>query len=199
MDRPTLLSLVAFSLVMSITPGPNNLLLSTSALAYGFRKTLPAMAGTLLGVGLVFLAAGAGIGVLLLSIPGLHTGLKVVGAGYLLYLAWQLWVVRPGKQGDGRASVGFWHGAIFQFANPKAWMMTISAVGIYVAPASDYVGRLLMVTSIFLVVTTPSITLWTGFGAGMRALIHDPGQALIFNRGMALLTAVSAILILVWT
>lgn len=198
MDRPTLLSLLAFSLVMSITPGPNNLLLSTSALSHGFRKTLPAMAGTLLGVGLVFLAAGAGIGVILLNIPGVHTGLRIVGAGYLFYLAWQLWQVRTTKQREGRVSVGFWHGAIFQFANPKAWMMTISAVAIYVAPASDYIVRLLMVTSIFLVVSTPSITLWTGFGAGMRALIQNPGQALLFNRGMALLTATSAIVILIW-
>ena len=91
MSVAALTSLVLFSFAMSITPGPNNLLLTTSGLAYGFRRTLPAMAGTLVGITLLFLVSGAGVGALVLGDPRSQIALRMLGALYLVYLASRLW------------------------------------------------------------------------------------------------------------
>jgi threonine/homoserine/homoserine lactone efflux protein len=199
MSAAVFASLVAFSIAMSITPGPNNLLLTTSGLTYGFRRTLPAMAGTLIGVGLLFAIAGAGVGALIMAEPRAQSGLRVFGAGYLVYLAWRLWRAGEVREAEGKPPLGVWHVAAFQFVNPKAWMMTVSTVSIYAAPAADYAFTLIMVTLTFLIVSTPSIALWAGFGAGMKAVLKDTRRLKLFNRGMAALTIASAVFVLLWT
>lgn len=192
-------SLVAFSLAMSITPGPNNLLLTTSGLTYGFRRTLPAMVGTLVGIGLLFAVAGAGVGALIMADPRAQTGLRLFGAAYLCYLAWRLWRAGEVPETQSKPPLGVWQVAAFQFVNPKAWMMTVSTVSIYAAPAADYLPALLLVTATFLAVAMPSIALWAGFGAGMKAVLKDARRRRLFNRFMAALTILSAAFVLLWT
>ncbi|MDX3910677.1 MAG: LysE family translocator [Sphingobium sp.] len=199
MESSTFASLALFSVAMSITPGPNNLLLTTSGVAHGFRRSLPTLFGTLLGLGILFLVSGAGVGALIISVPQVELALRVLGALYLLYLAWRLWTASGLSEGAQQPPLRVWHGVVFQFVNPKAWMMTISAVSIYVAPAADYWPRLILVTATFLLISLPSITLWTGFGAGMKAMLKDSSRAIVFNRGMAVLTVLSAVLVLLWT
>lgn len=192
-------SLIAFSVAMSITPGPNNLLLTTSGLTHGFRRTLPAMAGTLVGVGLLFAVAGAGVGALIMADPRAQVGLRLFGAGYLIFLAWRLWRAGEMAETESKPPLGLWQVAAFQFVNPKAWMMTVSTVSIYAAPAAEYAPTLLLVTATFLIVSTPSIALWAGFGAGMKAVLKDARRRKLFNRGMATLTVLSAVFVLLWT
>lgn len=196
MTAPYLISLVLFSIVMSITPGPNNLLLTASGLAHGFRRTLLPIAGTLAGVGSVFLLSGIGIGALITADPRAEFALRIGGAAYLAYLAWKLWHATSMGKAAAAKPLTFVQVTIFQFANPKAWMMAISAIGIYVAPASDYAIRLIVVTAIFLLVSTPSLAIWAGLGALMKAALRDDRRYRLFNRGMAVLTAGSAVLIL---
>jgi len=191
-------SLVLFSFAMSITPGPNNLLLTTSGLAHGFRRTVPTLCGTLLGLGVLFMVSGAGVGALVVSAPGVELTLRLIGTLYLFFLAWRLWNAGAVGQGVQQPPLRIWHGATFQFVNPKAWMMTISAVSIYVAPAQDYLIRLIFVTFTFLIVSVPSLAVWAGFGAAMKALLKDPSRARRFNRGMAVVTVLSAGLVLFW-
>lgn len=199
METSTFASLLIFSLVMSITPGPNNLLLATSGLAYGFRRTVPAMAGTLVGLGLLFLISGAGIGAIVLSSPRAQVALRLFGAGYLLYLAWRLWRASALPDAQARRPLRLWHAAAFQFVNPKAWMMTVSAVSLFVPADRGYWTALALVAATFLLVSTPAIAIWAGFGAAMKAALRDPARVRFFNRAMAVLTILSAGLVLLWS
>ncbi len=199
MSVAALTSLVLFSFAMSITPGPNNLLLTTSGLAYGFRRTLPAMAGTLVGITLLFLVSGAGVGALVLGDPRSQIALRMLGALYLVYLASRLWRSAELAQTQAGAPLRLWHVAGFQFVNPKAWMMTVSAVSIYVASAEHYGPRLLLVAATFILVSAPCITVWVAFGAGMKSALKDPRRLRLFNRAMAALTLLSAVLVLLWS
>lgn len=198
MTATALASLIMFSVVMSITPGPNNLLLTTSGLAHGFRRTLPALAGTLVGIAILFLVSGAGVGALILGDPRSQIALRILGALYLVYLAWRLWRSGEPAETEVRPPLSLWHVAGFQFFNPKAWMMTVSAVSIYVASAEDYGIRLLLVAATFLVVSAPCVAVWAAFGAGMKSALKNPQRLRTFNRAMAVLTVLSAVLVLLW-
>lgn len=199
MDMPTYVSLLIFSLVMSITPGPNNLLLATSGLTYGFRKTLPALIGTLAGLAMLFLISGAGVGAIVLGSPHAQAVLRAFGTAYLLYLAWRLWRASAIPDAESRSPLRIWHATAFQFINPKAWMMTVTAVSLYVSIGPGYWVTLAIVSGTFLVVSIPSIAIWAGFGAAMKSALRDPGRVKLFNRAMAVLTILSAGLVFLWS
>ncbi|MFN3943307.1 MAG: LysE family translocator [Allosphingosinicella sp.] len=198
MTLAAFLSLVTFSFAMAITPGPNNLLLTTSGVAYGFRGTIPAIAGTLMGICGLFLVSGAGVGALVAADARAQAILRLVGAAYLMFLAWRLWRAAELAETEPTPPLRLWHVAGFQFVNPKAWMMSVSAVSIYVAAGEGYALRLLSVAAIFITVAAPCAVLWAGFGAGMRRALRDPVRLRLFNRSMAVLTAASAMLVLLW-
>lgn len=199
MNFASFVSLIIFTVAMSGTPGPNNLLLATSGLAYGFRRTIPALIGVQVGIGLLLLLCGAGVGTLVVGQPLLQTALKLAGAAYLIYLAWRLWGAGQPKDVDASSPLRVWHAAAFQFLNPKAWMMAVSAVSVYVVPAQNYLPTLFFVTATFIILATPCTVLWAAFGAGMKAALKHPRRIVLFNRLMAALTALSAGLILFWT
>lgn len=200
MDIPAFLSLMLFSIVISATPGPNNLLLATSGLTYGFRKTVPAIFGVQIGIVSLLLLCGAGLGTLVTSYPSLQSGLKIAGTLYLAYLAWRLWSAGGELSSiEERPPLKVWHAAAFQLLNPKAWMMAVSAVSVYVAPAERYFPALVIVVVTFSALSTPSVTLWAAFGAGLKNALNDPKRIRLFNRIMAALTALSGALILFWS
>src|SRR6266540_742884 len=126
-----LLGLVGFAFVVSITPGPNNALLLASGIRFGFSRTVPHVAGTAAGMAALVLAMAAGIGVLLTEVPGAELALKAIGSAYLVYLAVRI----ATSQGSNRTVVsrplGVLHAAAFQFANPKAWLFGLTAVGTF--------------------------------------------------------------------
>lgn len=198
MTSQSLVALALFSLVMSGTPGPNNLILAASGLAFGFRRTLPTLIGIQLGLCILILLSGLGVGVAVAGQPGLESVLKVIGACYLLYLAWRLWNAASLGEAESRMPLKAWQAGLFQFLNPKAWMMVLSAISAFVAPAQDYTAALGTVAAVFLVVSTPTIALWAGFGAAMKAALQDPGRVVLFNRLMAAATALSALMVLRW-
>lgn len=199
MDFSAYVSLLIFSLVMSITPGLNNLLLATSGITYGFRRTLPALVGTLAGLAMLFVVSGAGVGAIVLANPHAQVLLRAFGAGYLLYLAWRLWRAGAIPDAESRSPLRIWHAAAFQFINPKAWMMTVTAVSLYVAVDQGYWTALAVVSGTFLVVSVPSIAIWAGFGAAMKSALRDPARVKFFNRSMAVLTILSAGLVFLWS
>lgn len=198
MTATAFVSLVLFSVAMSITPGPNNLLLTMSGLTYGFRQTLPAIMGSLVGMAMLFLISGAGVGALILGDPRLQIGLRILAALYLVWLAWRLWQSGELAEAETRPPLRLWHVAGFQFVNPKAWMMTVSAVSIYVAAAEDYGARLLLVAATFLIISAPCVAIWVAFGAAMKSALKNPYRLKLFNRAMAALTVLSAVLVLLW-
>lgn len=186
-----------FALVATVTPGPNNVMLATSGLNFGFRKTIPMMLGFLSGLLLLLLAVASGLGVAFERFPWLHSVLKILGTAYLLYLAWKLW--QASSVGSAMMSFphGFFRSAAFQAINPKAWMMTVGAISAYTLPGQDFWPSVGWVVAAFALMGGPSVTLWAAFGGMLRSSLGDPRRALWLGRSMAVLTAASCLLIVI--
>ena len=185
-------ALVLFAFVASVTPGPNNLMLLTSGVNFGFRRTIPHMLGIGLGFTFMIAVVGFGIGEVLAYAPGVYTALKYGGGAYMLWLAVKL--ARAGPLGPKGAETGnpltFWEAAAFQWVNPKAWVMAVSAIAAYTTPAG-HTRSVLIVALAFGLVNLPSVSVWALFGSAMSATLHDPARARVFNTVMAVLLVAS--------
>lgn len=194
-DIAVLAPLAFYAFVMSITPGPNNLMLASSGLTFGFKRTAPHIAGIQVGFFALVALTGLGLGAVFQAEPRLQLALKIVGAAYLLYLAWKLWRASELKDRDGAEPLSLFNAALFQLVNPKALVMAITAIAAFAAPGEGYVWRVLIVCVVCLLVGTPCSASWAAFGSGMRQMLRDPRAILWFNRAMAGLTALTAVLI----
>lgn len=186
-----LLALVAFAFVTAITPGPNNTMVLASGVTFGFRRSVPHMLGIACGVSVMVAAVGLGLGGLLRTYPALYLILRWVGTAYLLTLAWRIARMETTKAGGiARAPLGFLGAAVFQWVNPKAWVMVLGAVTTYTPRDAD-VRNVLVVALVFGLVALPSVGVWAGFGTALRRLLASPGRVRAFNRAMALLLVLS--------
>ncbi|PKF71387.1 lysine transporter LysE [Pseudomonas fluvialis] len=192
MTPELLLAFVLFAFVTSVTPGPNNMMLLASGVNFGLRRSVPHMLGVSLGFMLLVLAVGLGLGQLFQRWPLLHALLAWGGATYLLYLAWK--IARSVAPSDSGAAPGkpftFVQAAAFQWINPKAWIMAITAIGTYI-PQEDFLGNLLLLAPLFALVNGPSVGLWTVAGSLLRKLLQDSRKRRLFNHGMAMLLVLS--------
>ena len=186
----TLLALIAYSFVTSINPGPNNLMLLSSGVNFGFSRSIPHMLGIGIGFVVLLLAVGFGLGALLSAFPALHTALKVTGAAYLLYLAWKIAMTRSvsGREGQDIRPLTFLDAAAFQWVNPKAWVMAVTAMAVYSDPRSPFVS-VLLISAAFGIINLPCISVWAGFGTALRGFLADPVRLKWFNIAMGLLLA----------
>jgi len=182
-----LVALFAFAAVSSVTPGPNNIMLMTSGVNFGFRRTIPHMLGIELGFGILLLAVGLGLGALIHAVPGLQLAMKVASAAYLLWLAWKIAFSKASGEPAAGAEkpITFLQAAMFQWVNPKAWAMALVAMGAYVSADAPFLS-ILVVTIAFLIVGIPTATIWTGFGIGLRQFLADPKRLRLFNLAMGL-------------
>lgn len=191
MTLEVFLALLGFSLVASATPGPNTLMLLASGVNFGLGRTVPHMIGIGIGFVLLLLGLGFGMGQLLKVAPGLYTALKIAGALYLLYLAWR--IANSGslqaRQMRGRPFTVL-EAAAFQWVNPKAWVMGVSAMTIYTDP-QNHTATALLVVAAFALVLVPSVVLWAGMGSVLRQFLADPKRLRVFNITMALLLVAS--------
>jgi threonine/homoserine/homoserine lactone efflux protein len=192
MPYETFLALLVYAFVTSITPGPNNLMLLASGVNFGFVRTVPHMLG--IGGGFLFLllAVGFGLGTLLAAFPPLHLALKIAGGAYLLYLAWRIAMSRSmgkGAYAQGRPMT-FLEAAAFQWVNPKAWVMAVSAMALYTSPANPLLSVLIVAVA-FAAVNLPSVSTWAGFGTALRGFLSDPVRLKWFNIAMGVLLAAS--------
>lgn len=191
-------SLVMYCVVMAFTPGPNNLMVTSSGLTHGVGRTIPLILGVLAGFCVLMAIAAAGIGALLLADPRAALALRLLGAGYMLWMAWKLWRSRPTLEVETRPPLRAWHGAVLQLVNPKAWMMAVAAVSIYVAPAADFALTVVVVTATIEAFSLVAMLTWAGFGAGLRAALGAPGRVRRVNQAMAVLAALTAAMIFFW-
>ncbi|EKF20850.1 LysE family translocator [Nitratireductor pacificus] len=190
MSPDVFLALLVFSFVSSVTPGPNNFMLLASGVNFGFRRTIPHMLGIAGGFASLLLAVGFGLGTLLTAFPALHTVLKIAGGAYLLYLAWRIAMSRAlgqGGEGDGEPMT-FLAAAAFQWVNPKAWVMALTAMAVYTDPAAPFL-TVCLVTLAFVIVNFPSVSVWAGFGVALRGFLSDPVRLKWFNIAMGLALA----------
>ncbi|MCD0504829.1 LysE family translocator [Bordetella petrii] len=183
--------LALFALVSSITPGPNNIMLASSGLTFGFRRTIPHMLGVNLGFTLMLVLVGLGLGTAFQQFPWLYTVLKYAGALYLLYLAWKIAMSGPMDRGSPRGQpLTFLQAALFQWVNPKAWVMAVGVIATY-TPQAGFYWNLALAALVCCLVNLPSIGAWAAFGAALQKLLHRPMAIRLFNIGMALLLVAS--------
>ena len=187
MTRDLLAALAAFAFVSSITPGPNNMMLMSSGLTFGFRRTLPHMTGVGLGFTLMVFLVGLGLGAVFVAFPLLDLALKAASFVYLLFLAWKIASSGPLKDGAGTAGtpMTFLQAAAFQWINPKAWVMAINAAAVFVPKGDVFTGATL-VGLVFGVVNFPCIAVWVVFGNALRGLMRDPVWVRRINVAMGL-------------
>lgn len=192
----SLLPLISFAFVSSVTPGPNNLLLTSSGMRFGFVRTVPHIVGIQAGLALQLALCATGAGLLLLTVPGITTGVRVVGTSYLLYLAWRLWQSNGARADEGTAPVRPFtvaQAAAFQFINPKAWMMSLTAASLLQPQRESATTSILLLCGIFCLVATPSSGSWALVGSAVRRYLEDPVWRRAFNAFLGCLTAYSAL------
>lgn len=190
MTADAFLALLVYAFVTSITPGPNNFMLLASGVNFGFVRTIPHMLGIGAGFFSLLLGVGFGLGAILMAFPSLHTALKITGGAYLLYLAWRIGMSRSlGKEGEAKAKpMTFLQAAAFQWVNPKAWVMAVTAMAVYTSPQARFLSVVLVAVA-FALVNLPSVSTWAGFGTALRGFLSEPVRLKWFNIAMGLLLA----------
>ncbi|MGX1320619.1 threonine/homoserine/homoserine lactone efflux protein [Bradyrhizobium sp. USDA 377] len=183
---------LAFMVVMYFTPGPNNIMLLSSGLTYGFRRTIPHIVGIVIGFAFMVATVGLGLGTVFLAYPILQTILKYAGAVYLIYLAAVIAMSGPTKPGeeDGRGPMTFWGAAMFQWINAKGWVIVIGTITAYAAIA-QFPINIVIQTLISLLVGTVSTVVWALFGTALRPILTSERLVRAFNILMAILLLAS--------
>jgi threonine/homoserine/homoserine lactone efflux protein len=187
-----LAAFILFAAVMFFTPGPNNIMVMSSGLTYGFRRTLPHIAGVTIGFAFMVGAVGLGFGTIFIAFPVLQVFLKYAGAAYLVYLAVMIAIsgpVTPG-QDNRRGPMTFWGAAMFQWVNVKGWVAIIGTITAY-AEIAHFPLNIVLQVLIFLVMGVASITTWTLFGSALRPWLTSERAVRIFNIAMAVLLLAS--------
>ena len=186
MTYEAILPLVLFALVSSITPGPNNLMLLASGANFGFRRSVPHMLGISMGFALMALLVGIGLAQVFELYPVLKLILKILAMVYMLYLAWKIANAAAPKSVSATAKpFTFLQAAAFQWVNPKAWAMALTAVTVY-APNQQF-AVIAIVAGVFSVVNLPSVTFWAVMGQQMQKVLTNQRRLQVFNITMAML------------
>jgi threonine/homoserine/homoserine lactone efflux protein len=192
MSHSLLIAFVMFATVMYLTPGPNNIMLLSTAVTYGFRRSLPHIAGITIGFAFMIGAVGVGLGTIFIAYPVLQTILKYAGAAYLIYLAVAIAMSGPVKPGQDnqRGPMTFWGAAMFQWINAKGWVMVIGTITTYAAIAS-FPWNIAIQVAIGLLLGAVSCTIWALFGTVLRPLLTSERTVRAFNIVMAILLLAS--------
>lgn len=180
------LSLLTFAAVSSMTPGPNNTMLLTSGVNFGFSRTRPHMLGVTIGFTIMIVAVALGAGRILMAFPALFTALRIVSIGYLVWLAWRIasaGTSDPVVTAKARPMT-FFEAALFQWVNPKGWMVALSVAANYVSPENLW-ADIAVLSATFFSVSLISTSSWALFGTSLRPLLADQRKVRIFNVAMA--------------
>jgi threonine/homoserine/homoserine lactone efflux protein len=187
-----IVSLLPFVIVMSFTPGPNNLMLANAGARFGFLRTLPHQAGVVLGFSFMTLGVGLGIAGLIAAAPKLYMVLKYASIAYLLYLAWKIATSESAKPGaTPQKPMTFLQAAAFQWVNPKGWVMALGAVTTYTTLALDMRFQVMVIATVFAVIGVAAGTTWVVFGQVIRRYLTTPRKRMAFNWTMAALLVLS--------
>jgi len=198
MSHSLLIALTAFGAVMAFTPGPNNIMVLSSGLTYGFRRSLPHIAGIAIGISFMVAATGLGLGAIFVAWPVLQTILKYAGIAYLIYLAYVIAMsgpVTPGQDNQA-APMTFWGAALFQWVNVKGWVMVIGIITAYSAVAS-FPWNIAVQAALMFVMGALSSVAWALFGSSLRPVLTSSKAVRAFNVVMAVLLLASLYPVLV--
>jgi threonine/homoserine/homoserine lactone efflux protein len=187
------LAFATYSFVMSITPGPNNVMLTASGATFGFRRTVPHILGVSAGFSVVLLAVCAGLDALFSRWPEIQTVLRWLGAAYLIYLGWRILRSGEAKAAESRKPLTLMEAAGFQFLNPKAWVMTLTAAAMFLPRELGLLTACAYMVAVMWIVNLPCITVWALFGSSLRGFLAKPTGRATFNIVMAVALAATGI------
>jgi len=193
----TFLPLLAFVVVATCTPGPNNFMVMASGANWGLARTMPHIVGIALGFPVMIVAVGLGMEAVFEAVPQLDDILKWVAFAYLLYLAWR--VANAGKPRlarEGGRPLGLIGAAAFQWVNPKAWALVLGAMALFVTPTGDHFAEVGLVALLFGVVCIPNGVVWALFGTAIARFLENDRHRRVFNVAMAVLLVASVVPVL---
>lgn len=186
MSHELFLSLLAFAFVSAMTPGPNNTMLLASGVNFGFFQTRAHILGVVIGFTVLLLAIALGVGRLLVLVPGLYSVLRIISIAYLLWLAWRIGsagATDPVVSGEARPMT-FMEAALFQWVNPKGWMVCLSVAANYIRPETLW-SDVATLATVITIVSAISASSWAFFGSSLRPLLQNERSMRVFNVVMA--------------
>jgi threonine/homoserine/homoserine lactone efflux protein len=194
MEMSILLAVLPFAASTTFTPGPNNLMVMASAANFGMRRSFAHMLGIALGYPVMLVVIGAGFGATIAQSEWVHAVLRVVGAGYMIYLAWRIaTAAAPGAaQARGRP-MNVFEAALFQWVNPKAWVMSLGIVTTYTTVGGSILLETALIGLIFAPMILAATALWGACGAALRNWLQSPRALMTFNVAMAFLLVLSLV------
>ncbi|MBU1002442.1 MAG: LysE family translocator [Proteobacteria bacterium] len=190
-----LIPLILFCFGMTVTPGPNNIIMTATGANHGYRASLPHILGATLSIPVMCVLVGVGLGQLILLYPPAHTALNLAGSAYLLWLAWK--IANFSGTVDGKAAgqpLTFMQAVVFQWLNPKCWMMYIGAVSMFTTSGGNIFWQVTVIATVFTVMVPPCFSFWSLAGVGVGRFLTSPGRRRAFNLTLALLLVASLVL-----
>ncbi|ADG91764.1 Lysine exporter protein (LYSE/YGGA) [Arcobacter nitrofigilis DSM 7299] len=193
-----LISIATFALTATITPGPNNVLLLSSGLTFGYKRTLPHVFGVFLGFGLMVLLVGLGIGIVFERFPIVLKILKVIGILYLFWMAYKIGSSKGHmKIKEKHKPFTFIQAALFQWVNPKGWIMSMTAMSIFVTSKENSIAQVVIIAFLFLLAGAISCNVWAMGGVALKRFIKEESHVRKFNLIMAILLVVSILPVII--
>lgn len=178
--------LLLFAISTTFTPGPNNIMIMNSGMHFGIKKSLPHYLGICFGFPAMVLMVALGLGAVFLEYVWIKHVLKILGSMYMLYLAWQI-LISSSKAtiGQVRKPLSFLQAAMFQWVNPKAWLMAIGTISIF-AISSHYLNNAIIISVVYFLMCIPCIGAWLLFGKFLQRILKKDSHRVWFNILMAL-------------
>ena len=196
-DLNLFFALVSFYFVMYVTPGPNNAMVLTSGLKFGFTKTIPHMSGITIGHILQLILVCLGLGKIFQVFPEIQQVLKIICAAYLLYLGYKIIGSFSKIKEDDSRPLKFHEAALFQIVNPKAWTISSMAASGFLPKDENLIFSILYIATIALIICPLSISPWAAFGSSIRNLVKNNKLKALIEYFLAFLLLITAILIVI--
>lgn len=193
-----MLPLILFALVSTATPGPNNIMMLASGLNFGIRRSLPHWLGICIGVPIMLFAFGFGLEQLFHLMPAAFLVLKILGISYLVFLAYKIARAQPMQKLNNpnkatAAPLSFWQAVLFQWVNPKAWVMCLTAIPAFTSTEQALLPQVSIIAATFCLVGLLGVGAWLFTGSQIQRLLKKPKQQQMFNLTMAALLVVSIV------
>jgi threonine/homoserine/homoserine lactone efflux protein len=190
-------SFLVFAVVAAVTPGPSNVMLTAAGASAGVRGGLGCLLGVTVGMGSMMFLVPLGLASLILRSPLVLKALNWCGAAFLLWLSWKIATSRPGDATAEAAPVGFGGAALFQWINPKSWLVSVSAAGAFLtASGGSALAQAAALAGLFMLAALPSGFVWLAFGAAMQRVLVGSRRRRVFNVVLGALLALSVVFVL---
>jgi threonine/homoserine/homoserine lactone efflux protein len=193
MSTETLTALTIFAVVTSVTPGPNNTMVLASGVHFGFRRTVPHMLGIALGYGFMLAIIGVGVGTAMSISPLVEVAMRLASGAWMVWVAWSLARSNDaGRDAVRLRPMTFIEGALFQWVNPKGWVLALSSMALF-TKTGDLFADIAIIVAVYVATCIPSSAVWTTFGVSLRRFLAVPWWLRAFNISIALLLLASTL------